>query len=119
MSWTTLRHSIDASIEDHAGEIAYRSAARIIPQCSKGYSPSRRAKEIEAPLVLAIMRGLMAARVGLDGFDPQTRDAVDRAQQSLARYSQFTSHVAHSINELISDLFSNCANRGYWGLGLS
>lgn len=83
MGWATLHLYLDSTIEDYSGEVAYRAAARIVPQLATRFSTTRLSKERETPITIAILRGILINRVALDEVNVEVLRAAHEACVAL------------------------------------
>lgn len=101
MDWRELQRWSATQLDDFSGEIAYRTALRILPALSRDFSKSLISQEEHAPLLLACLRALITARVALDNPQTNVRGALQNSFAIISKYSGSYDYVARSVRAML------------------
>lgn len=107
MTWTSLKQTLDRSIKDHSGPIAYRTAARAITHIANNLSLTRQSRETESPAVMVILRGLLTARSAIDQFDSEIIGAISQSIIGLHKYQSSANSVSRVVRLSLNTLMPN------------
>lgn len=97
MGWSEIRSWIVKSSEEDSREVAFRSAARAVTQLANDIGPTQSSGEAKEVASLAIMRGLMTARVALDRSDVDALTAAWAASNALLKHNNTFSYVVRAV----------------------
>lgn len=97
MSWASIRPIISSSMSDIGGDVAYRTACRIVPFIGVGFSPTRQSRAAATPNLIAVFRALLANKVVLENLTGPNLTSVFAAEQQLSSFTDPFGYVERAV----------------------